>query len=109
MSERGKSVGQTPLSGYFDSLPSDGRAEFFYHQPIPELEVAGISPFYALQLAIWQLREKDLQLSCPLHSEDGRRRLMAWCLMHGRNEYRALRELTPFWQQLSQPAQIPET
>ena len=107
--ESGTSIRQTPLSAYFDSLPSGGRAEFFYHQPIPELEVVGISSFYALQLAIWQLRNKDLQLSSSLHNEDGRRNLMAWCVIHGRHEYRALQELTPFWQELSQPADIPET
>ena len=102
-------AGHTPLAAYFDKLPFDGCAESFYHQPVPELEVAGVSPFFALQLAIWQLRGEDLQSSCPLHSENGRKSFMAWCLVHGRNEYRALQELTPFWLSLSQPADIPAT
>lgn len=101
---------QSPsLSNLFATLPQGIGAESFYAQPVPGLEVPGISPFYGLHLAIWQLRDKDLQHTCPLTTIDGRQRFLEWCVAHGRKEYRALRELTPFWQTLSLPAELTAT
>jgi glycosyltransferase involved in cell wall biosynthesis len=94
---------------FFDFIPFYSGAEYFYSQPVPELEVSGVSPFYGLHLAIWQLRDKDLQCSCPLYSEAGRKKFLAWCVVHGRREYRALEELDVFWKILSMPADIPKT
>ena len=106
------SVEKTPstsLAALFATLPQQAGAEYFYAQPIPSLDVPGISPFYGLLLAIWQLRDKDLQQTYPLTTIDGRYRFLAWCVVHGRKEYRALREFTPFWQTLSLPAELPVT
>ena len=69
----------------------------------------GFSLFYALQLAIWQLRSLDLQQRFPLESLKGRLGFLAWCAVHGRPEYRALSELNVFWQALAQPADIAST
>lgn len=97
------------IVSFFDSISSYNGSEYFYSQPVPELAVSGISPFYGLHLAIWQLRDKDLQYSCHLHSEAGRKKFLAWCVVHGRKEYRALKDLDVFWKFLSMPADIPKT
>lgn len=81
----------------------------YYQQPIADLNVPGISPFFGLHLAIWQLRSLDLQKHYPLDSIEGRTGFLAWCVVHGRKEYVALRELKSFWQALAQPAEIPAT
>ncbi|SFI57780.1 glycosyltransferase [Nitrosomonas sp. Nm34] len=99
----------TSLAALFATLPQQTSAEHFYAQPILGLDVPGISPFYGLHLAIWQIRDKDLQQMCPLTTIDGRHRFLAWCVVHGRKEYVALRELIPFWQTLSLPAELPVT
>jgi len=91
----------------FDKRVSSGLD--YYQQPIAQLEVPGFSPFFGLQLAIWQLRSLDLQKLYPLESIQGRKGFLAWCVVHGRNEYAALRELQVFWDALAQPAVIPET
>lgn len=93
----------------FSRLPRNVGSEHAYSQPIPELDVPGISSVYGLQLAIWQLREKDLQKKYPLDTVEGRRGFLAWCVVHGRNEYVALQELTPFWKTVSQPAELPDS
>ncbi len=97
------------ITSFFDSIPFYNGAEYFYSQPVPELDVPGITPFYGLHLAIWQLRDKDLQSSCSLQSEAGRKKFLTWCVAHGRMEYRALKELDAFWKFLSMPANIPKT
>lgn len=99
----------TSLAALFAALPQQAGAEYFYAQPIPSLDVPSISSFYGLHLAIWQLRDKDLQQIYPITTIDGRYRFLAWCVVHGCKEYRALRELTPFWQTLSLPAELPVT
>lgn len=97
------------IAELFKSLPAHLGAEHVYSQPIAGLDVPDISPIYGLQLAIWQLRDQDLQKKCPLDSHEGRRHFLAWCVVHGRNEYAALRQLTPFWKTLSQPAKLPHS
>lgn len=79
----------------------------YYSQPIEELGIPGISPFYRLHLAIWQIRPLDLQTLFPLDSVEGRLGFLNWCLGHGRKEYQALQELNAYWNVLAQPAQIP--
>ena len=86
-----------------------GNGLSYYHQPIESLDVPGFSAFYGLQLAIWQLRSLDLQKQYPLDSLQGRIGFFAWCVVHGRNEYQSLRELTVFWQNLAQSADITAT
>lgn len=86
-----------------------GNGLSYYHQPIESLDVLGFSAFYGLQLAIWQLRSLDLQKQYPLDSLLGRIGFFAWCTVHGRNEYIGLQELTVFWQNLAQPAEITAT
>ena len=103
---------QRQLSDFFLPLPFDKtvRSELdYYQQPIVELEVPGFSPFFGLQLAIWQLRPLDLQKLYPLESLQGRLGFLAWCAVHGRHEYRALNQLNVFWQALVQPADIATT
>jgi glycosyltransferase involved in cell wall biosynthesis len=39
----------------------------------------------------------------------GRKKFLAWCVVHGRKEYQALKDLEVFWNQVSMPADIPET
>lgn len=97
------------IVSFFDSIPSYNGAEYYYSQPIPELAVSGVSPFYGLHLAVWQLRDKDLQYSCPLQTDAGRKKFLAWCAVHGYREYRALKDLEVFWKYLSMPANIPKT
>lgn len=81
----------------------------YYQRSIEQLNVFGISPFYCLHLAIWQLRPLDLQMDYPIESIRGRVGLLAWSVVHGRKEYAALREMEAFWQALAQPAHIPVT
>lgn len=95
------------IAELFASLPFQVGAEYAYSQPIMGLDVPGISAIYGLHLAIWQLRDQDLQNDFPLDTLDGRCRFLAWCVLHGRREYAALRQLTPFWKTLSQPASVP--
>lgn len=97
------------LARLMADLPGLAGAEHAYAQPIPELEVPGISHFYGLQLAIWQNRPADLQQSFPLQTIKQRLDFLAWCVVHGRHEYQSLRELSPFWHLLAQPASIRET
>lgn len=97
------------LARLMENLPGAAGAEHAYAQPIPELEVPGISSLYGLQLAIWQSRPADLQKSFPLQTIKQRLHFLAWCVVHGQREYQALRELLPFWRTLAQPAVIRET
>ena len=91
------------------SMWVEGNAEYVYSQPIPSLSVPGISEFYGIHLAIWQIRDADLQKLFPLRTPTQRARYLAWCVVHGQHEYAALRELQPFWNQLSQPACVSST
>jgi glycosyltransferase involved in cell wall biosynthesis len=105
-------MGQHLLNGLFSTTGSDKKVSktwTYYQQPIAKLEVPGFSPFFGLQLAIWQLRPLDLQQQYPLDSLQGRLGFLAWCVVHGRNEYAALRELQVFWDALAQPADIATT
>ncbi len=105
-------MSQRRLNHLFLALPfheKTGSKLHYYQQPIEKLEVPGFSPFFGLQLAIWQLRPLDLQKHYPLDSIKGRTGFLAWCVVHGRNEYAGLRELKVFWDALAQPAVIPET
>lgn len=97
------------LASLFEKIPSYGGAVENYSQPVLGLEVPSLSPLYGLHLAIWQLRSGDLQEKFPLQTIDGCLGFLAWCVVHGRREYQALRELKPFWRTLNQPAVIPET
>ncbi|MEY3759868.1 MAG: hypothetical protein RIR39_1359 [Pseudomonadota bacterium] len=81
----------------------------YYQQPIASLDIPGFSAFYGLHFAVWQLRSSDLQKNYPLDSIKTRTEFLAWCVVHGRKEYAALRELQPFWKALAQPADIPLT
>lgn len=97
------------VSEIIASMWVEGNAEYVYSQPIPSLSVPGISDFYGIHLAIWQIRDADLQKLFPLRTPTQRARYLAWCVVHGQHEYAALREFQPFWNQLSQPACVPLT
>ncbi len=97
------------LAERFASLPTHTGADHFYSQPVADFDVPGVSAIYGLQLAIWQLRDQDLQKAYPLETLEGRTGFLAWCVVHGRHEYAALRQLTPFWQTLAQPARLPHS
>lgn len=84
-------------------------AEKFYEQPVYDLDVPNFSPIFGLQLAIWQLRNKDLQVKYPLDSLDGRVGFLAWCVFNGRSEYQSLKDLDIFWKSIQLPAVIPTT
>lgn len=84
-----------------------GGPEATYAQPIPALVVEGMGDFPALLLAIWQLRDQDLQPRYPLDTEAGRIGFLAWCVGSGGHEYQALRVLDAFWNGLAQPAAVP--
>ena len=64
--------------------------------------------FYGAMLAVWQMR-KDLQNRFPLHSQDELRyqSFLAWCTLHGRREYAALRQLSAWDESLSNPGNLP--
>lgn len=103
---------QSQLSQLFTPMPfhqTIGARYRYYQQPIAMLDVPGFSAFYNLHLAIWQLRQLDLQKDYPLDSIKGRVGFLAWCVVHGRKEYVALCELQDFWEALAQPAVIPVT
>lgn len=87
----------------------EGSAAYAYSIQIPELTVPGISNFYGIHLAIWQIRGEDLQHLFPLRTPDERARYLAWCVVHGQHEYRALEELEPFWAELAKPALLTPT
>lgn len=80
-----------------------------YSSTIPSLEVAGASRFYALFLAILQLRSEDLLPRYTLSDEQSRRHFLAWIVVHGRREYIALQELSEFWSELAKCADVPST
>ncbi|WP_241745136.1 glycosyltransferase [Pseudomonas asiatica] len=92
-----------------EELFSEGGAEYAYSVPISGWEVENISNFYGTHLAIWQLREEDLQKRYPLNSPEQRADFLAWCVVHGQLEYQALRELKPFWNELLKPALVNTT
>lgn len=92
-----------------EELFSEGGAEYAYSVPISGWEVENISNFYGTHLAIWQLREEDLQKCYPLNSPEQRADFLAWCVVHGQLEYQALRELKPFWNELLKPALVNTT
>jgi len=74
-----------------------------YFEPIPELSKGLPVPFLGIMVLIWQLRDKDLQLRYSLKTRASRLDFIGWCIVHGRKEYRALREADALWKALSQP------
>ncbi|WP_286953243.1 MULTISPECIES: glycosyltransferase [unclassified Pseudomonas] len=92
-----------------ENLFQEGGAESAYSTPVDCLEAPGISKFYGLHLAIWQMREHDLQVLYPLNTSEQRADFLAWCVVHGQHEYKALRELSVFWNELAKPAAIATT
>lgn len=102
-------VDDQKISDLIRDLFNDSCAVSAYSRTIPELAVPDISEFYGVHLAIWQLREHDLQSMFPLYTAAQRKKYLAWCVTHGLHEYRALCELEPFWGELSKPAIINST
>ncbi len=80
-----------------------------YSLAVPELEILDLFNFYRLHLAIWQMRVEDLQVMFDIESAQGRMGFLAWSVSSGMIEYKALRELRPFNNELILPASIPET
>lgn len=77
-----------------------------FELPIPELNMPGIAKFYRLMLMIWEIRVQDLQKLFEISNVSGRLQFLYWCVVHGRREYAALRELHSLWNELCEPAQI---
>lgn len=102
-------VSDDKIRQIFEGLLAETSAFLAYSSPIDDLLVSKFSNFYALHLAIWQIREQDLQLEFPLRTRAQRAQYLAWCVLHGHREYRALQELDVFWNELLQPADIPHT
>jgi len=55
------------------------------------------------------LRDKDLGKVFDLEVELDRLQFIAWCVLSGASEYKAIRQLECFWQELSLPAKLTET
>lgn len=96
------------FSKYFVKPDSHVSATHYYYEEIAALEVAGVSKFYNIHLAIWQLRQKSF-LELSLENNASRLNFLGWCVVHGRREYQALQEFSQYWWELSLPASIPET
>ncbi|MCK2086872.1 glycosyltransferase [Thauera aromatica] len=94
------------LAALFPPRPPGGPAAT-YAQPVPALAVEGMGDFPALLLAIWQLRDQDLQPRYPLDTTAGRLGFLAWSVGSGGREYQALHALDSFWDNLAQPAVVP--
>lgn len=97
------------ITDFLQSLPQEKGARETYSSTIPGLEVAGASRFYGLFLAILQLRSEDLLSRFDVTNEADRRRFLGWMVVHGRREYVALQELSEFWNELAERANIPLT
>jgi glycosyltransferase involved in cell wall biosynthesis len=78
-----------------------------YFDIVPELSTGLPIPIFGVMLLIWQLRDKDLQISYPLETTESRIGFIVWCVLHGRHEYLALKETSQFWNALNQPAEFP--
>ncbi|SFM08800.1 glycosyltransferase [Rugamonas rubra] len=77
-----------------------------YYEPVPQLSRGAPLPILGIMVLVWQLRRDDLQALYPLDSEAGRLDFIAWCLLHGRREYRALEEAGALWRALARPARF---
>lgn len=97
------------ITDLLESLPNGKNARDTYASPISELTVAGVSKFYGLFLAILQIRSEDLLPHYILSNEASRKDFLGWVAVHGRREYRAVRELSEFWSELAQRAEVPKT
>lgn len=81
----------------------------FYSKEIKPLRLNGICKFYAIFLFIYYLRDKDLGKVFNLDIESDRLQFIAWCVLSGASEYKAIKQLECFWQELSLPAKLKET
>jgi hypothetical protein len=97
------------IAELLESLPDGKAAREMYSAPILGFEVDGVSKFYGLFLAILQIRREDLLPRYALSNEDSRKQFLGWLVVHGRREYQAVRELTDFWSELSERANVPAT
>jgi glycosyltransferase involved in cell wall biosynthesis len=97
------------ITKFLRSLPQGKGARETYSSTISDLEVTGVSKFYGLFLAILQLRSQDLLPRYDLSNEADRRQFLGWTVVHGRREYVALQELSEFWNELGERADIPLT
>lgn len=79
-----------------------------YFLPIDELSAGMPVPFLGIMALIWQLRPSDLQKIYPLNSIESRLDFLAWCVLHGRGEYKALRDNKIWWNALRERARFPE-
>ncbi|MDO9105279.1 MAG: glycosyltransferase [Methylovulum sp.] len=77
-----------------------------YFEPVAALSEDLPAPILGIMVLIWQLREKDLQIKYPLETKQSSIGFIAWCIVSGRAEYRALKEATQFWDALNRPAQF---
>lgn len=104
-----KTICSSTIENAIENLFSEGGAEHAYSKQLPGWEVEGISNFYGIHLAIWQLRPDDLQAKYPLNTQEQRANFLAWCVVHGQFEYKALLETHTFWNELLIPAVLHDT
>lgn len=91
----------------FSSMTDHSQARWRrYFAPVPALSEGLPAPILGIMVLIWQLRANDLGQAFSLKTRDSRLGFMAWCIVHGRNEYVALRQAAPFWHALRQPTQF---
>ena len=79
-----------------------------YEEPV-ELPFRLPTPVYGAMLCVWQMRPY-LQKRFPLQNNDKRvyQKYLAWCVMHGRREYKALMQLSAWDEALNKPAELPQ-
>jgi glycosyltransferase involved in cell wall biosynthesis len=92
-----------------DTQPFSGALWQRYFDPVPELSYDLPVPILGIMLLIWQLRDKDLQTQYPLDTKASRLAFIAWCIVSGRAEYKALEEATILWDALDSPYQLPDS
>lgn len=80
-----------------------------FYDPIPSMSTGLSVPLTGVMLLIWQIRDADLQQLFDLETEKSRREFLAWCVIHGRREYKALAESQELWSALTAPLSLPST
>ena len=84
--------------------PGQGDAHWQrYLAPVAVLSHDMPVPILGFMLRIWHMREHDLQVYFPLHTQQGKRDFIAWCILHGQREYRAFDSADLFWKAVDSP------
>lgn len=90
------------LNSHMQKAPKGEPRWRHYFKPVAELSEGMPLPILGIMVLIWQLRDADLQQKFPLDTWASRLDFIAWCIVHGRTEYRALRDSAEFQSALEQ-------